>query len=176
MYTLADELWSIGRIVFYMMTSRHLKAFCDDCPCTHVAFCRSGGCIAREARRNGCRCVEGRCEHLPDGPCEDFHQFGLPCIHSHCDDKRLVNFDQLLPWTRYSSMLREAVRGLLIFHPKAHVYPVRAFDEAEEVDELYREWRERTKEGRQYRDIEDDMAQRWRAKKAAEARDAKKTI
>ncbi|KAL3962506.1 hypothetical protein ACCO45_004029 [Purpureocillium lilacinum] len=118
-YTLSDELWSIGSVVFTLMSGQRLTLTCQSQGCVHVAKCSEGGCLRAAAESKGCRCMLGGCEHVPKSQA---------CTHGVSDWQRgkqrrckeaVVNIDSWLALARYSCWLRDAVKALLEFDPRA---------------------------------------------------------
>ncbi|UNI18292.1 hypothetical protein JDV02_004568 [Purpureocillium takamizusanense] len=143
-YTLSDELWSVGSVVFTMMSGRRLALTCQSRGCVHVAKCSEGGCLRAAAELRGCRCVLGGCEHVPESRActhdvSDWHQ---PEKRKQRCNEAVVNIDSWLALARYSCWLRDAVKALLDFDPHSKLLTAEAVPFAEQVEEGYRAWEE----------------------------------
>ncbi|KAL6923412.1 hypothetical protein FSST1_000686 [Fusarium sambucinum] len=164
-YTLRDEIWSIGATVLTMMTGQAPSHYCEQCGCCHVRFCESGGCLEKKAVAKGCDCLYGGCEHIPESDkCEDSVSHWPDCPPRHHCSEVPINIDSLIARARYSKMLRTLVKELLNFDPngpqRKSVRLFRMWPYANAIETAYREWKTETKEGKDYIDIDDDMARR----------------
>ncbi|KAF7543801.1 hypothetical protein G7046_g9927 [Stylonectria norvegica] len=170
-YTLADELWSIGSVVFTMMTGRALTYNCANCGCAHVVRCARGGCLKDEYESSGriCDCTVGGCEHLSSEACDHITTQWPACPHHGQCSHPVINVDSYLERARYTSYLRDAVKGLLEYSVDNRKIVKKAMPHAALVARAYALWRETTEEGKAYRDIEDDMTERWKVARDKEA-------
>ncbi|KAH7239155.1 hypothetical protein BKA59DRAFT_271799 [Fusarium tricinctum] len=161
-YTLRDEMWSIGATVFTMMTGKAPTYACDECGCSHVAHCSEDGCLEKKAAAKGCDCALGGCEHLPDEDCGEPITRWPACPANHHCLESVINVHSYLARARYTKTLRSIVKDLLQYDPQEiSVQWVEAQSFAEIVEREYRSWKIGTEEGRDYVDIEDDMDKRW---------------
>ncbi|KAM5348768.1 hypothetical protein ACJ41O_008591 [Fusarium nematophilum] len=161
-YTLGDEMWSLGAVVFTMMTGSVPTYHCEVCGCSHVFFCRDGGCLDKDAAAKGCKCLLGGCAHLREEPCGEETSRWLVCPPEHSCPEPRINIHSSLARAKYSKSLRTIIRDLLEYDPKQGRNPwVRVVDFAQIVEDAYEEWKEGTDEGNEYIDIDDDMARRW---------------
>ncbi|KYK55024.1 hypothetical protein DCS_06985 [Drechmeria coniospora] len=154
-YTLSDELWSIGSVVFTMMTGSQLALVCDRFGCAHVTKCSEGGCLRRAAHAMGCRCVAGGCPHLPRGDCSHAVADWERMRDERCG-QGVINVDTNLARAPYSHWLRDAVRCLLEFDPASKLLTSTASRFATMAEIGFRHWREGTEEGRSYVDVDDE--------------------
>ncbi|KAF4977500.1 hypothetical protein FZEAL_5978 [Fusarium zealandicum] len=162
-YTLSDEMWSIGAVIFTMMTGDAPTYCCNECRCSHVYVCESGGCLEVDATAKGCDCLLGGCSHVSQGSCGDDMTLWTPCPPEHNCPEPNINIHSHLARARYTKMLRKIIGDLLYHDPHRHQNPwVRMVDFAQVVEEAYQEWKTETEEGKDYVDIDDDMAVRWR--------------
>lgn len=154
-------MWSIGSVVFTMMTGLEVSYYCDKCGCSHVFFCRRDGCLEDDAAASGCKCLFGGCEHLSSDGCREEITRWTRCGHN-CQ-KPKINVHTHMARARYTKMLRTLVKDLLLYDPQLARNPwVRAVEFAQVVEEAYQEWKRDTEEGRDFVDIDDDMAARFR--------------
>lgn len=169
-YTLKDELFAIGGIVFTMMTGKSLPLSCPYCSRSHIYLCAQGGCLQATAVKRGCNCADGGCEHMPKESCTHGYpqraSGGERSLLSQCT-LLSVNIDGFLMRARYSWRLRRMVKELLDYHPPTKmegcvmkVLPLMLL-----VEDHYREWKDEMERGDEYgyRDIEDDMSARMEA-------------
>ncbi|PNY29831.1 Uncharacterized protein TCAP_00259 [Tolypocladium capitatum] len=154
-YTLSDELWSVGNVLFNMMTGRKLTYVCRPYGCAHVTKCREGGCLEKAAAADACDCLLGGCHHVPEAACthdvSDWDRSRDP----RCEQP-VINIDSYLAKARYSHWLRGVVKGMLEFDPKSKLLTTKALPVAKTVEEQFQLWREDTKEGQDYVDLDDD--------------------
>ncbi|KAJ4012965.1 hypothetical protein NW752_006235 [Fusarium irregulare] len=168
-YTVRDEIWSIGATVFTMMTGQAPSYCCERCGCSHIRFCKSDGCLERQAAAKGCDCLLGGCEHIPEGAkCHDSISHWPDCPPQHNCPEVSINIHSWLAQARYSTMLRTVIMELLSYDPNGpNAYNSRIFrmwQFADAIEEAYKEWKTETEDGRDYVDIEDDMARRLQVK------------
>ncbi|KAF5013821.1 hypothetical protein FDECE_178 [Fusarium decemcellulare] len=163
-YTLADELRSIGVVIFTMMTGYAPTYCCDECGCSHVYFCKSGGCLEDDATcYKACQCVLGGCKHLSKDACEHETTRWTPCPPEHHCSEPNINIHSYMARARYTKILRSIIQDLLLHDPQRRQKPIpRAVEFAKVVEDAYKEWKYDTEEGAEYTDIGDDMTKRWR--------------
>ncbi|KAK7433147.1 hypothetical protein QQZ08_000078 [Neonectria magnoliae] len=162
-YTLATELWSIGAVIFTMMTGALLTYCCDECGCAHIERCAAQGCLNNQAHADGCRCLYGGCEHMPKEDCDEPKSSWTPCPPSHHCRMPTINIDTYLSRAKYTKMLRQVVLELLLYDPMAESPGFQTwFQRAQVIENEYQRWKEMTEEGADYRDLEDDLAERSR--------------
>lgn len=157
-YSLDHELFSIGSIIFTMMTGRQPTYACDKCGCSHITYC-PGGCTPTVLP---CECLYGGCQHVGYARCDEVRNNWPACTHN-CS-RQTIHVTGWLLRARYSGMLRTAVQELLLRFGRYEPNASSVKRTARFVERSYRHWREATQEGREYRDIEDDMRARWKAK------------
>ncbi|KPM36644.1 hypothetical protein AK830_g9938 [Neonectria ditissima] len=161
-YTLATELWSIGAVIFTMMTGKLLTFCCDKCGCAHIERCEEQGCLENQAYAAGCKCVYGGCEHMPAEGCEEPYSPWKPCPPEHRCRVPMINIDTYVARCGYTRILRKAVLDLLHHNPKTEPTRFRTCSgRAQVIEKEYQRWKETTEEGEEYRDIEDDLDERW---------------
>ncbi|KND88197.1 hypothetical protein TOPH_07209 [Tolypocladium ophioglossoides CBS 100239] len=155
-YTLSDELWSVGNVLFNMMTGRRLTFVCRPYGCAHVTKCSEGGCLGKAAAENMCDCLLGGCRHVPETACthevSDWDRSRDP----RCEQP-VINIDSYMAKARYSHWLRGTVKSLLEFDPKSKLLTTKALPFAKTVEEQIQLWREDTDEGQDYVDIDDGV-------------------
>ncbi|KAK7409008.1 hypothetical protein QQX98_008827 [Neonectria punicea] len=162
-YTLATELWSIGAVIFTMMTGALLTYCCDECGCAHIERCAAQGCLNNQAHADGCRCLYGGCEHMPREDCDEPESSWTPCPPSHHCRMPTINIDTYLSRAKYTKMLRQIVLELLLYDPMTESPGFQTwFQRAQVIENEYQRWKEMTEEGADYRDLEDDLAERSR--------------
>ncbi|RSL69169.1 hypothetical protein CEP54_002418 [Fusarium duplospermum] len=167
-YTLGDEMWSIGSVIFTMMTGLEVNYYCDICGCSHVFFCQRDGCLEHDAADNGCECLYGGCKHLSKDGCREEITRWTRCGHN-CQ-KPKINVHTYMARAWYTKTLRSLVKDLLLYDPQLAKNPwARADEFAQIVEVAYQEWKRGTEEGRYYVDIDDDMAARFRRAREEEA-------
>ncbi|KAK2061026.1 hypothetical protein LY76DRAFT_603608 [Colletotrichum caudatum] len=146
LYTLSDEHWALGAVLFRMMTGHPLPSLdgCRVCKCIHIRRCANVNCVHKGEH-------SGRgCEH------EAFH--GCRC-RTPCTAEMDVHVDEALHRTLYSPYLVLAARMLLNYDLEAPAVGTQGL--AAEVEVLYRRWRSETEDGREYVDVEDDLGYRF---------------
>ncbi|KAK1728658.1 hypothetical protein CaCOL14_000141 [Colletotrichum acutatum] len=163
LYTLSDEHWALGAVLFRMMTGRPLPSLdgCQTCQCIHIRRCAKMGCIYDDETHKGsrgclhenfpgCQCVvpSGSAPNARAGP-------GPACGGAAAD----VHLDEVLHRSGYSRFLKVAVRTLLEYDLEIPAVQTRGL--AEEMERLYKEWRCETEEGREYADVMDDLGYRF---------------
>lgn len=154
-------MWSIGSVVFTMMTGLEVNYYCDTCGCSHVFFCQRDGCLEHDAADNGCECIYGGCKHLSKDGCREEITRWTRCGHN-CQ-KPKINVHTYMARAWYTKTLRSLVKDLLLYDPQLATNPwARADEFAQEVEVAYQVWKRGTDEGRDYVDIDDDMAARFR--------------
>ncbi|KAK5987896.1 hypothetical protein PT974_12032 [Cladobotryum mycophilum] len=168
-YTLADELWSLGAVIFTMMTGQKPVFCCSTYGCCHITTCSQGGCLQNAAARKGCNCAMGGCKHIPNMRCTHEELVMNRPVYNSCLEP-IVNIDSHLTQARYSWRLRKVVKDLLYCDPSKKVMISKILPFTKIVMEYYRDWKEGAEDGEAYRDIEDDMAARWEAGKKEKAR------
>ncbi|KAM0331532.1 hypothetical protein ACHAQA_003209 [Verticillium albo-atrum] len=178
MYTISDEHWALGRVLYRMMTAKELPSRdpCEKCEdqCIHVTACEDTFCLFEEAESDQldrwgevdldktCRCDYGGCEHV-----REVIKLSK-CIHPKwteggiCEAKcetKTVNVDDVLAQMDYSKSLLKAVRMLFewdwIFSAKGSV------ELCSQIEVLYAKWKRETAEGRDYVDVRDDVRRRY---------------
>ncbi|KAK4085291.1 uncharacterized protein Triagg1_281 [Trichoderma aggressivum f. europaeum] len=77
----------------------------------------------------------------------------------------------LLSMARYSAGLRQVVMDLLVLHPDSRKKITKVLPWTKLVMGRYREWKNSTDEGKNYKDIEDDMIPRYEAEMEMEKRE-----
>ncbi|CRK44320.1 hypothetical protein BN1723_001006 [Verticillium longisporum] len=178
MYTLSDEHWALGAVLYRMMTARELPSRdpCAGCAagCVHVTACADTYCLLEEAESDQldrwgdvdldktCRCDYGGCEHVREvikmSQCTH-PKWGPTCV---CADKcgtKTVNIDDVLAQMDYSKGLLKAVRLLFDWDWK---FSARGSVElCGKIDSLYASWKTDTGEGREYVDVRDDARRRF---------------
>ncbi|KAJ6437747.1 protein kinase domain-containing protein [Purpureocillium lavendulum] len=138
-YTLTDELWSVGKVIFAMMSGQRLA---------EATKCFEGGCLRAAADAQGCRCVLGGCQHIPSvqqhtctHEVSDWLEHGKDSGWRRSRSSvHVVNLDTWLARARYSCWLRDAVKGLLDFDPKSKQLTAEAISYAEDVEGGYQAW------------------------------------
>ncbi|KXH65447.1 hypothetical protein CNYM01_09957 [Colletotrichum nymphaeae SA-01] len=163
LYTLSDEHWALGAVLFRMMTGRPLPSLdgCQTCQCIHIRRCAKMLCIYDDETHKGsrgclhenfpgCQCVvpSGSAPNARAGP-------GPACGGAAAD----VHLDEVLHRSGYSRYLKVAVRTLLEYDLETPAVQTRGL--AEEMERLYKEWRCETEEGREYVDVLDDLGYRF---------------
>ncbi|KAK1589758.1 uncharacterized protein LY79DRAFT_670366 [Colletotrichum navitas] len=146
LYTLSDEHWALGAVLFRMMTGHSLPSLdgCRACRCIHIRRCAKVSCVYNGEH-------SGReCEH------DAFRGCHCP---TPCTAETDVHIDEALHRARYSSNLVLAVRMLLNYDLEAPAVGTQGL--AVEIEVLYRRWRSETEDGREYVDVDDDLEYRF---------------
>ncbi|KAI5467771.1 kinase-like domain-containing protein [Mariannaea sp. PMI_226] len=167
-YGLGHELWAIGSILTTMMTGSWPTVCCSECGYSHIARCTLRDCVHIGARGEGCECIYGGCRHQTDDDCGHpaFGRSNL-CPPDHPCEKPIINIDTYITRSHYSIMLRCAVNELVV-HDLESAHQLRSgFDTWMSIEREYLAWKTGTAEGREHRDLEDEMSERWE-KRAAE--------
>ncbi|KAL2875002.1 hypothetical protein SGCOL_009846 [Colletotrichum sp. CLE4] len=164
LYTLSDEHWALGAVLFRMMTGRFLPSLdgCQTCQCIHIRRCTKMGCVydteTHKGSRGclhenfpGCRCVVSSGSGTGSGPPGP----GPACGGAAAD----VHVDEVLHRLGYSQHLKLAVRMLLEYDLETPAVETKGL--ADEMERLYKEWRCGTEEGREYDDVLDDLGYRF---------------
>ncbi|KAL2755969.1 hypothetical protein ACRALDRAFT_1081989 [Sodiomyces alcalophilus JCM 7366] len=168
LYTISDEHWSLGAVLWRMMTATKLPSqdSCDLCEnkCRHVTGCLEPSlCLIAEAEQEeGCRCLYAGCQHVqtrlearpeirPEhrrrcGHLPKWRRAGCDCPHG-CP-RPDVHIDDVLAQLDYSKFLVWAVRKLFDYDGEASRRGSVML--CTEIDAAYRQWRAQTKEGREY--------------------------
>lgn len=158
-YDLRRELWTIGSIVFTMMTGELPTLCCKYCGCSHIVWCRSKGCLSHNEQGDQgerCGCLIGGCNHVSPDECLDV-DYGdwKPCPPQHHCEEPVININTYMSRARYSSLLRDLVTNLLKTDPKrqSNLEHMRTVWTA--VEKAYRLWKDNF--AGDYRDLEDDL-------------------
>ncbi|KAH7312292.1 kinase-like domain-containing protein [Stachybotrys elegans] len=162
LYTLREELYSIGSVLFHMMTGRKATNTCEKSGHSHIIRCKHGDCLLRQAYLAGCYCNHGGCEHIKTLKCAHGKANWELCSDTDCKDP-IINIDELLPRSPFSDLLRRQVEELLAEdgrEPKNGLV-AEASGIADRIELAYWKWRKETAEGRRYRDVEDVMMEVW---------------
>ncbi|KAF9876212.1 g2-specific serine threonine protein kinase [Colletotrichum karsti] len=146
LHTISDDHWDLGAVLFRMMVGYPLPTFdgCETCNCVHIRRCESIQCIGGES-------------HLGRG-CEHPNFQGCKCVNQ-CESHTDIHIDENLMRVGYSKYLKLAVRLLLdydLMNPAAGSQRL-----CDEVEVLYRKWRNKTEDGREYIDVMDDLRGRF---------------
>lgn len=146
LYTISDDHWALGAVLFRMMLGFPLPSLdgCDTCDCVHIRRCQDIQCIGTN------RHVGRGCEHVNFRGCECTHQ---------CDERADVHVDETLMQVGYSQHLKLAVRLLLDYDLVRPAAESRTL--CDEIQKLYCEWRVKTEDGREYVDVMDDLRRRF---------------
>ncbi|OHW97386.1 g2-specific serine threonine protein kinase [Colletotrichum incanum] len=146
LYTLSDEHWALGAVLFRMMVGDPLPSLdgCKACRCIHIRRCVKADC-AYDGKHLSCEC-----QH------DTFRGCRCP---TPCQIERDAHIDKTLDRVGYSSYLTLAVRILLNYDLRAPAVGTQAL--ADEVEVLYRRWRNETQDGQEYVDVEDDLGYRF---------------
>ncbi|KAI9151842.1 hypothetical protein HJFPF1_09053 [Paramyrothecium foliicola] len=165
-YALADEILSIGAIIFQMMTGHILAYSCEKYGYSHVQRCRQdGGCLQNHVDGNDkCKCINGGCSHVLEVECEHPTSSRRLCRRQDCVE-RTVNVDSSLTRADYSWWLRHQVKRLLDLEGhgvSGHRALTNVVGIADECEYGFRRWREDTAEGRAYRDVDDEVEEGWK--------------
>jgi hypothetical protein len=163
LYTISDELWALGAVLWRMMLGKDLPAVsgCGKCDCIHFRRCAyEPNCVRQFARSQNCNCDTGGCPHVMGAPPCSHPSFSQPVSNHNCDV--LINIDVTLEQLQYSKWLRAAVHILLdypLFTPRNSSAEV-----LQAVEDLYANWKvyTRTTVGEKYCDIDDDIRSRWK--------------
>ncbi|KAH7151894.1 kinase-like domain-containing protein [Dactylonectria estremocensis] len=162
-YTLVQELWSVGAVVFTMMTGRAPTFCCKKCGCSHIQACAVRGCLENVARGNGCKCKIGGCKHISGEECTHTESKWRPCPADHRCREPIINLHTYLARAKYTYFLRDAVKELIISDPKQEGGNATvAVHHVNYVESMFQSWKDTTEEGKQYRSLDDDMTERWR--------------
>ncbi|WQF83936.1 Putative protein kinase [Colletotrichum destructivum] len=148
LYTLSDEHWALGAVLFRMMVGSPLPSLdgCKKCRCIHIQRCAKVDCVNQGKHGGG-------------GECQQHETFrGCRCP-TPCPAEEDVHIDETLHRVGYSPYLVLAVRMLLNYDLEAPAVGTKAL--ADEVEVLYRRWRGETEDGREYIDVEDDLGYRF---------------
>ncbi|KAL0941885.1 G2-specific serine threonine protein kinase [Colletotrichum truncatum] len=142
LYTISDDHWALGAVLFRMMAGFPLPSLdgCQACGCVHIRRCLNIQCIGGD-------------DHLGRG-CEHPNILGCKCVEP-CDDQTDIHIDETLMRMGYSKYLKLAVRLLLdydLLTPAAGSQHL-----SDEIEVLYQKWRNKTEEGREYVDVLDDL-------------------
>ncbi|KAM0278984.1 hypothetical protein ACHAQH_004851 [Verticillium albo-atrum] len=178
MYTLSDEHWALGGVLYRMMTAKELPSRdpCTQCAagCFHVTACADTYCLIEEAESDQldrwgevdldktCRCDYGGCEHVREvikvSKC--IHpKWGPTC---ECEKKcgtKTVNVDDVLAQMDYSKSLLKAVR--ILFEWDWKFSDKGSVEMCGRIENLYAKWKKETGEGRDYVDVRDDARKRF---------------
>ncbi|OLN85278.1 hypothetical protein CCHL11_04351 [Colletotrichum chlorophyti] len=149
LYTLSDDHWALGAVLFRMMTNIPLPSTegCKACHCIHIRRCKTAECSATED--HGANNYE--CAH------ENF--WGCRCQPNKCNVEADVHLDEVLRDSGYSWQLKRAVRILLDYDLMLPAVETRCY--ADEIEKLYRSWRMETVDGRAHVDVKDDLRARF---------------
>ncbi|KAM0254894.1 hypothetical protein ACHAQJ_006331 [Trichoderma viride] len=144
-YTVANELFSIGTVIFTMMTGRKPLFYCEKYSCCHIT--------SSSLDLQGCKTMphDQQCTHL--------HQ---RLRHPDCHEPT-INTDNYLAKAQYSEGLRRVIKELLAFHPGSKAQIAKILPLTKLVMEYYWDWKFDSEEGMRYKDIEDDMTARYLA-------------
>ncbi|ROT36636.1 hypothetical protein SODALDRAFT_282599 [Sodiomyces alkalinus F11] len=177
LYTISDEHWSLGAVLWRMMTSTKLPSqdSCSLCEskCRHITGCVQPLCLIAEAEEEeGCRCVYAGCQHIQarlDASPELRPEHRRRCDHpkwraAGCDCPRGcprpdVHIDDVLAQLDYSKFLVRAVRKL--FDWDWETSRRGSVTLCTEINAAYRQWKTQTSEGREYVDVYDDAWKRY---------------
>lgn len=117
---------------------------CATCKCIHIRRCADIQCIGGDGHL-------GRdCEHHNFQGCRCTKQCGAE-VDSH--------IDETLFRVGYSKYLKLAVRLLLNYDLEAPAVETRGL--VDEIEGLYRKWRNKTEDGKEYVDVMDDLGYRF---------------
>ncbi|OHE94267.1 hypothetical protein CORC01_10427 [Colletotrichum orchidophilum] len=160
LYTLSDEHWALGAVLFRMMTGRRLPSLdgCEMCHCIHIRRCAKMGCVENEPSQGQTHKGSRGCEHERFRGCQCVVP-SAPAPGSCGGAEADVHVDEVLYRLGYSRYLKVAVRMLLDYDLEAPAVETRGL--ADRVERLYVEWRCKTEEGREYVDVMDDLGYRF---------------
>ncbi|CAM1506388.1 Fc.00g060290.m01.CDS01 [Cosmosporella sp. VM-42] len=159
-YTLGDEFFSIGAVVFTMMTGITPTTNCKKCGCSHVTHVQN--CLMNTFKCPRDSFPLGPDAHMKDKTSTDPKTLSGVCEHDCSEDE--INIDAYLGQARYSDGLRRVLHLFLLYNGRKKLSLSKALNTYKIVDHYFMSWKE-TEEGREYKDVEDDMAERWRVSK-----------
>jgi hypothetical protein len=159
-----------------MMTGEQPTLCCKDCGCCHIVWCKSNGCLNHSEQGDQgvrCQCVIGGCAHISPDECVDVdHGLWKPCPPQHHCERSVINIDTYMSRAQYTILLREIVTDLLMMDPQRKDNTEHMRTIWPKVERFYREWKNNL--AGNYRDLEDDLWDRYQAMKAREeAKEAK---
>lgn len=147
-YTVADELFSIGSVIFTMMTGRKPVTSYENYRRCHIT-----SSSPQDSEQTSCDQQNTTQLELHPQP-----------RHPSCHEPA-INTDSYLVRAQYSEQLRDMVRCLLECDQGSHKAQMdRVLPTTMLAMQRYQHWKLHSVQGKLYKDIEDDMAARCGAK------------
>ncbi|PHH63879.1 hypothetical protein CDD81_5327 [Ophiocordyceps australis] len=154
LYTLSDEIFSIGSLILTMMTTYNLQLRCQY-GCSHVARCNNGQCIKTALSQNNCQCIMGCCQHLPKQGCRHPSNYRTQFWDARCN-LRDLNLESWVAGVSYSAWIRNALDILLESDPTTSLIDS-ALRITLMIEQQFDGWRANTGEGANFVEPPDSM-------------------